>query len=349
MRFWFRRGVDGFRVDVIWHLIKDAEFRDNPPNAGFRATDLPHHRLVPLYTADRPEVHDVIAEMRLVADEFPDRVLIGEIYLPLERLVTYYGRDLAGLHLPFNFSLLSASWDAASIARLIAEYEAALPAGGWPNWVLGNHDRPRIASRVGPDQAKIASMLLLTLRGTPTVYYGDEIAMKDVAIAPAQVRDPLGKNVPGRGLGRDGCRTPMQWDSTPHAGFSSVEPWLPLGGGVGQNNVLAQRSDNRSVYQLYRCLIDLRRKRPALSLGSYGSVRADGNLLVFTREHGREQLLVALNFGGTPATASLPPGECAGRLLLSSAADRAGEPVRRHLNLSANEGALVELCAGNTK
>jgi alpha-glucosidase len=191
MRFWFRRGVDGFRVDVVWHLIKDDEFRDNPPNAGFRVTDPPHHRLVPLYTADRPEVHDVIAEMRRVADESPNRVLIGEIYLPLERLVAYCGRDLAGMHLPFNFSLLSTSWHAPSIARLIAEYEAALPAGGWPNWVLGNHDRPRIASRVGPDQARIAAMLLLTLRGTPTIYYGDEIALKEVAIAPAHVRDPL--------------------------------------------------------------------------------------------------------------------------------------------------------------
>jgi alpha-glucosidase len=344
MRFWFRRGVDGFRVDVVWHLIKDDEFRDNPPNAGFRPTDPPHHRLVPLYTADRPEVHDVIAEMRRVADEFPDRVLIGEIYLPLERLVAYYGRDLAGMHLPFNFSLLSTSWNAPSIARLIAEYEAALPAGGWPNWVLGNHDRPRIASRVGPDQARIAAMLLLTLRGTPTVYYGDEIAMKEVAIAPAQVRDPLGKKVSGRCLGRDGCRTPMQWDCTTHAGFSSVEPWLPLGRRLRRDNVLAQRSDNTSVYGLYRRLIGLRRKRPALLLGSYGSVRADGNLLVFTRELGREQLLVALNFGGTPVAASLPSGECIGRLLVSSAADRADEPVRGSLNLRANEGAIVELC-----
>ena len=349
MRFWFRRGVDGFRVDVVWHLIKDDEFRDNPPNVGFRPTDPPHHRLVPLYTADRPEVHDVIAEMRRVADEFPDRVLIGEIYLPLERLVAYYGRDLAGMHLPFNFSLLSTSWNAPSIARLIAEYEAALPAGGWPNWVLGNHDRPRIASRVGPDQARIAAMLLLTLRGTPTVYYGDEIAMKEVAIAPAQVRDPLGKKVSGRGLGRDGCRTPMQWDCTIHAGFSSVEPWLPLGRRLRRDNVLAQRSDNTSVYGLYRRLIGLRRKRPALLLGSYGSVRADGNLLVFTRELGREQLLVALNFGATPVAASLPSGECIGRLLVSSGADRADEPVRGSLNLRANEGAIVELCNGSTR
>jgi alpha-glucosidase len=342
MRFWFRRGVDGFRVDVLWHLIKDDEFRDNPPNADFRPTDPPHHRLVPLYTADRPEVHDVIAEMRRVADEFSDRVLIGEIYLPFERLVTYYGRDLGGMHLPFNFSLLSTSWHAASIARLIAEYEAALPAGGWPNWVLGNHDRPRIASRVGPDQARIAAMLLLTVRGTPTIYYGDEIAMQDVVIA--HVRDPLEKNVPGRSLGRDGCRTPMQWDGTPHAGFSSVEPWLPLGGALDEHNVLAQRSDNTSVYCLYRRLLDLRRKRPALSFGGYGSVRVDGNVLMFTRKHEREQLLVALNFAGEPLAASLPSGE--GRLLVSSAGDRVDEPVRGSLELRANEGAIVELCDG---
>lgn len=192
-------------------------------------------------------------------------------------------------------------------------------------------------------------MLLLTLRGTPTVYYGDEIAMKEVAIAPAQVHDPLGKKVSGRGPGRDGCRTPMQWDSTTHAGFTSVEPWLPLGRRLRQDNVLAQRSDNTSVYRLYRRLIGLRRKRPALLLGSYGSVRADGNLLVFTREHGREQLLVALNFGGTPVAASLPSGKCIGRLLVSSATDRSNEPVRGSLNLSANEGAIVELCNGSTR
>jgi alpha-glucosidase len=348
MRFWFRRGVDGFRVDVVWHLIKDDEFRDNPPNADFRVTDPPHHRLVPLYTADRPEVHDVIAEMRRVADEFPDRVLIGEIYLPLERLVAYYGRDLRGMHLPFNFSLLGASWNASVIAGLIGEYEAALPSGGWPNWVLGNHDWPRIASRIGPDQAKVATMLLLTLRGTPTIYYGDEIAMKEVTIAPDQVRDPLEKNVRGQGLGRDGCRTPMQWDRTTHAGFSSVESWLPVGI-MDHDNVVAQLCDNTSMYWLCRRLIDLRRKCPALSLGSYGSVRADENLLIFTREHGGEQLLVALNFAGEPAAASFPSGEWSGRLLISSAGDRACESVRGSVNLRAHEGTVVEISQGGTR
>jgi alpha-glucosidase len=343
MRFWFRRGVDGFRVDVIWHLIKDNRFRDNPPNPAFHAGDPPHHRLIPLYTVDRPEVHDVIAEMRHVADEFSDRVLIGEIYLPFERLVAYYGRDLAGVHLPFNFSLLSANWHAPSIARLISEYEEALPAGGWPNWVLGNHDRPRIASRVGSDQARIAAMLLLTLRGTPTIYYGDEIAMDEVAIAPNRVRDPLGKNAAGPRLGRDGCRTPMRWDATRHAGFSTTEPWLPLEGTSDASNVVAQRRDKRSMYQLHCRLIELRRKRTALSLGGYGSVFADGNLLVFTRELGRERILVALNFDGETTAVSLASGELAGRLLLSSVGDRENELIHGSVKLRPHEGAVVEV------
>src|SRR5713101_8763842 len=139
MRFWLRKGVDGFRVDVIWHLIKDEQFRDNPPNPDFREGQPPHWKVLPLRTTDQPEVHDVIAEMRRVIDEFDARVLIGEIYLPVERLVTYYGKNLAGAHLPFNFALLSAPWNARAIEKLLADYEAALPDGAWPNWVLGNH------------------------------------------------------------------------------------------------------------------------------------------------------------------------------------------------------------------
>src|SRR4051812_7735883 len=219
MRFWLGRGVDGFRVDVIWHLIKDDEFRDNPVRPEWRDGMPPHHAVVPLYTADRPEVHEVIEEMRGVVDEFPERLLIGEIYLPVERLVAYYGRELCGLHLPFNFALLQAPWQARSLARLIDEYEAALPAGGWPNWVLGSHDRRRVASRIGPAQTPVAPMLLLTLRGTPTIYYGEEIGVQQAEIPPERVRDPFELNVSGMGLGRDGCRTAMQWDAGRFAGF----------------------------------------------------------------------------------------------------------------------------------
>src|SRR5215470_3111022 len=230
MRFWLRKGVDGFRVDVIWHLIKDAEFRDNPPNPHFREGRPPNETILTQYSTDQPEVHEVIAEMRRVTDEFDARVLIGEIYLPLHRFVAYY--------------------------------EKALPPGAWPNWVLGNHDRPRVASRVGPEQARVAAMLLLTLRGTPTLYYGDEIGMHQVAIAPEQVRDPFERNVPGIGVGRDGCRTPMQWDATPHAGFSESEPWLPLADDFVRENVVNLDADAQSILSLYKSLIRVRRETP---------------------------------------------------------------------------------------
>ncbi len=280
MRFWLRKGVDGFRVDVIWHLIKDDQFRDNPVNPAYGPGMPPNQRVLPLYTADLPAVQEVITGLRRVTDEFPERLLIGEIYLPFERLAAYYGRDLAGVHLPFNFALLYALWDAGTIAALIDAYEAALPAGGWPNWVLGNHDRARIASRVGDTQARIAAMLLLTLRGTPTLYYGDEIGMRQVPIPPEQVRDPFEKRVPGIGVGRDGARTPMQWDAGAFAGFSTVEPWLPIPSCFQSRNVESELRDPASIQHLHRRLIATRRKHPALSAGQLpacaGAARPSG-------------------------------------------------------------------------
>jgi alpha-glucosidase len=149
LRFWLDHGVDGFRVDVIWLLIKDAALRDNPPNPNYRSTEAGIHRFLQVYSADQPETHEVIAEMRSVLDHYDERVLIGKIYLPIERLVTYYGQDLRGAQLPFNFQLLHTAWTATAVGKLVTDYEAALPSGGWPNWVLGNHDQPRIAARVG--------------------------------------------------------------------------------------------------------------------------------------------------------------------------------------------------------
>ncbi len=342
MRFWLERGVDGFRVDVIWHLMKDPQFRDNPINPAYREGQQPKLRLVPLYTADLPEVHNVIEKMRTVVDEFGGRVLIGEIYLPLEKLVAYYGRDLRGCHLPFNFSLLQVDWRARTIAKLIDEYEGLLPPGGWPNWVLGNHDRPRIASRVGREQARIAAMLLLSLRGTPTIYYGDEIGMVDVPIPPERVRDPLERNIPGRGLGRDGARTPMQWDPSPNAGFSPVDPWLPLTENFRSENVENARRDGTSIYNLYRRLIAARRAQPALSVGSYHAIAAEGDLILYTREYGENRILVSLNLGADPASVRLSQ-RVKGRVLVSCLADRDGEAVDGEIELRPDEGLIIAL------
>ncbi|WP_445492174.1 alpha-amylase family glycosyl hydrolase [Rhodopseudomonas sp. RCAM05734] len=341
MRFWLRRGVDGFRVDVIWHLIKDGEFRDNPVNPNFNAGRPPHEAVLTLHSADQPEVQEVVAEMRRVVDEFDDRVLIGEVYLPVERLVAYYGKDLSGANLPFNFALLSAPWNAREIAALIDRYEQALPLGAWPNWVLGNHDRPRVASRVGAAQARVAAMLLLTLRGTPTLYYGDEIGMRQVAIPAERVQDPFEKNVPGIGVGRDGCRTPMQWGATDNAGFTSGEPWLPLADDFATDNAAAFASDPHSILSLYVKLIDLRKHTLELVFGDYVPLQTAGDVLAYLRVYDGRALLVALNFS-SEATSMHVEGE-GGEIALTTELDRRGENVSGVLELRGNEGVIVRL------
>ena len=343
MRFWLARGVDGFRIDVLWLLIKDEEWRDNPTNPEFLAGMPLFRSQLATYTSDRPEIHDVVAGLRAVADEFAARLLIGEIYLPLERLVTYYGVDLGGVHLPFNFQLLRTAWQARSLAALIDRYEAALPPGAWPNWVLGNHDNSRIATRVGAAQSRTAAMLLLTLRGTPTLYYGDELGLGDVSIPPEQVQDPLEKNVPGKGLGRDPCRTPMQWDASDHAGFSRSKPWLPLSADYRAVNVRAEETDGASLLSLYRQLLRLRKARPALSLGDYRPVPATGDLLAYLRTDAHERLLIVLNLGAMPAALELPSGSSQGRVLLSTALDRHDEAIASRVSLRADEGLIVVL------
>ncbi|MDP9372137.1 MAG: alpha-amylase family glycosyl hydrolase [Chloroflexota bacterium] len=346
LRFWLDRGVDGFRVDVIWLMIKDDQFRDNPPNPDWQPGENPYRSQLPIYTADRPEVFDIIAMMRQVLDEYHERLMIGEIYLPIERLVTYYGAGGRGVHLPYNFQLILLPWDARRIAAAIDVYEAALPAGAWPNWVLGNHDRPRIASRAGAAQAGVAAMLLLTLRGTPTLYYGDEIGMHDVPIPPDLVQDPFEKNVPG--LGRDPERTPMQWDAGPGAGFTTGTPWLPLADDYRTVNVAAARDDPRSLLTLHRRLIALRRAEPALAVGGYRPVPAEGDVddvLAFLRDKENRHFLIVLNLGGRPRRFTPAPGgpELRGRVALSTRLDREGEEVSGVVELRGDEGLIVEL------
>lgn len=349
LRFWLRRGVDGFRVDVIWHLMKDPEFRDDPPNPDFRPGDPPFRQVLPLHSCDHPDIHGVVAGMRRVLAEFEgDRLLIGEIYLPVERLVAYYGEELGGAHLPFNFHLILTRWDAPSLRGLIEGYEAALPAGGWPNWVLGNHDQPRIATRVGPAQARVAAMLLLTLRGTPTLYYGDELGMEDVPIPAGRERDPFGMNMPGTGLGRDPERTPMLWDGTAFAGFSTAEPWLPLSPGWEVLNVEAQRGDPASMLNYLRAVLALRREHPSLTAGSYRTLAVQGDVLVFARAGAGERLVVALNLEPEPKVVVFGAGDAGGHVLLSTHPDRAGEAVGRELALRPDEGVVLATAAGPT-
>ena len=203
LRFWLDRGVDGFRIDVLWHLIKDDQFRDDPPNPGYRPGDSEHRKLLQLYSTDQPgdtrRRRRNARSVRKLPRARDDR---GDLP-PGRASRPYYGLERPGVHLPFNFQLIQAPWDACDIDGMIAEYDRLVPEGEWPNWVLGNHDQHRIATRIGPAQARVAAMLLLTLRGTPTLYYGDEIGMEDVPIPPDRIQDPYEKNEPGLGLGRD--------------------------------------------------------------------------------------------------------------------------------------------------
>ncbi len=348
LRFWFARGVDGFRIDVLWHLIKAAHFPDNPINPAYHEGLGEMDRVLQLHSTDQPEVHAIAAEMRRIADSYGDRVLIGEIYLPLDRLMLYYGRDGTGVHMPFNFGLVGASWDARTLAALIVAYDAALPLGGWPNWVLGNHDRPRIAARLGEAKARVAAMLLLTLRGTPTVYYGDEIGIGLVEIAPAQVCDPRELREPGLGLGRDPVRTPMPWDATPNAGFTTGTPWLPLNDDWRERNVEQQAQAPGSMLALYRSLLALRRSRPALAIGDI--VFLDGffdglpnhapEILAYERRSGEQRLLIALNLRDSPQELALPSWAHHARVLLSTVAGAPSE-TGASIVLHPDEGLIL--------
>lgn len=342
LRFWLAHGVDGFRVDVLYQIIKDDQFRDDPENPDYTPTMGPHNKHIHVFSMDRPEVHEVAREIRKVLEEYGDGVMIGEIWLPVDRLMTYYGAECQGTHLPLNFQLIELDWNASAIHSAIAQYEDLLPIGGWPNWVLGNHDVHRIASRVGRAQARIAAMMLLMLRGTPTMYYGDEIGMTDVPIPPDRVCDPLEKNVPGLGLGRDPQRTPMQWSAEPGAGFTpGTRTWLPLADDVHEVNVEAQQQDQSSILSLYRRLTELRRSEPALRVGEYREFACSETALSWIRSQGETRFLVAINLSHEPTGIAL--GELTG--LVEVATDLVGHGTRCSgtLVLGGDRGLVVRL------
>ncbi len=302
LRFWIDRGVDGFRVDAMRQLLKDPDWRDNPPNPDWDGVN-EYDSLLPVHSADIDEVQEVVAEIR---QAIGDRLMVAEVYAPIERLVRYYGENGRGAQLPFNFHLISTPWEAEAIAALVERYEAALPEGGWPNWVLGNHDRSRVATRVGPAQAGVAAMLLLTLRGTPTIYYGDEIGMTDV---PINTADPAG---------RDPERTPMQWDRG--GAFTDGEPWLPYG------DLTINVADAPPLLTLHRRLLALRRE---FAEAPYRTLHAGDGVLAYARG---DAFAIALNLTGEPR-----PLPVRGEPLLSTRLDGGADELR------PDEGVVLRL------
>jgi alpha-glucosidase len=348
LRFWLDRGVDGFRMDVVGMILKDPQLRDNPPDPN-APPDLPeadiYGQQLNIYNQDLDEVHEIIQEFRRVLDAYGQRCSIGEIWYELPRWVNYYGTKGEGLHLPFNFRLMNLPWTAKAIRASVDELESALPEGAWPNYVLGNHDRDRLASRVGLAQARVAAMLLLTLRGTPTLYYGDEIGLENGLIPPEKLQDPQGLRL-GAERTRDVARTPMQWDDSPNASFSTGEPWLPISPDYRECNVARQAADPASILNLYRHLLRLRRQFPALYGGSYQPVDAGcEDCFVYRREHGGRRYIIALNFTSKPQHLSISGEmpEDGARVLLSTFLDRSGPVSLSAFELRPDEGLLIDI------
>ncbi|MDB5519517.1 MAG: Maltodextrin glucosidase [Tardiphaga sp.] len=339
MRFWLRRGVDGFRVDASAVLIKDALLRDNPSNPDYDETMPPPQRLTPVFSDDRPEAMQCIEEMRRVIDEFDDRVLAGEVQGKTDRIGHFYAGANPRLHLPLNFALLDSSWDAHSLQAAIDAYLNVLPDGAWPDWVIGGHDKPRVASRLGQARARVLAVLLLTLKGTPFLFAGDEIGMEQVEIPKQRVQDPFEKLVGGYGLNRDPERSPIRWDGSPRGGFSTAEPWLPMGD-PAERNVARQQADTTSILALYRRLITLRRDEQALSIGEQQPLRSLNDVVAYKRTVGDAELLIGLNMAPDPRRWTWQGN---GTLLLSTHLDRDEDEAAAPLMLRGDEGVIIRL------
>jgi alpha-glucosidase len=321
-RFWLDLGADGFRMDVATAYFKDAELRSNPFSWKIVPDFLQDH----LYDRNRPEVHGVFKEFRAIADSYGDRMLIGETHgLDPALAASCHGERGDELHMAFNFDFLFRRWGAESFRESAARWYALLPAGAWPNFTLSNHDQKRHcfryrAGRLTEARARIAAAMLLCLRGTPFLYYGEELGMTCRRLPRSALRDPLGLSTWPLPFGRDPERTPMQWDGSRNAGFSRAEPWLPVNPDYPDRNVESQREDPASLWNWYRALIAVRGSEPALRDGDLAWLDAPKGVMAWRRtapagtdasEPGSEparDVDVYLNFTSSPRRVRLEPG-----------------------------------------
>jgi alpha-glucosidase len=353
LRFWLDRDVDGFRIDVAHFIMKDPQMRDDPlkkvPSSNFHKPLGDYDTQIHVHSQDHADIHPLYREIRKLLDEYSlarPRVALGEIHIfEWDRWAQYYGCNLDELHMPLNFQLLGIDLQVDKIRQVVDAVEGSLPVGAWPNYVLGNHDETRVASRYSEQQARLVAMLLLTLRGTPTIYYGDEIGMQEASITPELQQDPWGIRVPG--LGRDGCRTPMQWNTQANAGFSPQEasfPWLPIQDNFGEINVEWQLQQPDSILNLYRQLLSHRKSSPALQIGSYSPIEdVHKDCYAYKRtQPGSPAQIVLLNLSPDDLTIDLGHSTN-GSLQVSTYMDREGQVKLDHLSLRKFEGIIIEI------
>ena len=338
-RFWMDRSVDGFRLDVFNAYFKHPDLPDNPPKFGLRAFDRQKH----IYDIDQPEMLPLLNELRALLDSYPERYSVGETYQASpQKTVAYCGPDK--LHAAFSFDFtsneLSFPWNPGWIKEQIARREQIFnKAGVWPTTVMSNHDLPRAASRYAKGeqdaQARIALALLLTLRGTPFMYYGEEIGMRDIAVRRSEILDPPGRKYWPIYKGRDGCRSPMQWDNGKNAGFSSAKPWLPVHPDYLQRNVAAQAADPDSLFHFTKKLLSLRKTFPALQGGDYNPLESPPGTLAYLRSMPEQSILVAINFKSRTTEFVALQGKW--QLLLSSHEESTGTLAPYEVRLAIKE------------
>jgi alpha-glucosidase len=297
-RFWMNLGVDGFRLDVFNAYFKDAQYRDNPSKFGIRAFDRQHH----IYDTDQPELLPVLQNIRKIVDENPDGFTVGETFISTPEKAALYCQP-GNLHTTFNFDFLQSKWNPKAFVNVIQSWEDRLAPGSWPTYVLNNHDVVRAGTRYGrgenDDILKSAAVLLLTMRGTPFLYYGEEIGMRDITVKRKDILDPVGRKYWPFHKGRDGCRSPMQWNTSTNAGFGEGKPWLPVHPNYLQRNVDAMLSDKDSIWYIYQKLLKLRKEHQALRTGIFLPVTFEQkSLLAYMRQDDNETILVVINFRG---------------------------------------------------
>ena len=349
LEFWLKRGVDGFRLDAVNTLFEDPELRDNPPLPEPRRTISGVYTQAFVHNRGLPEVHHALRRVRAFVEERnPKALLISEAYVDrVADLVCFYGEENE-MHLPFNFFLAQVPrLDAARFRRAVEEVEQGC-GSRWPSLVLNNHDIARSCDRYGEVQnadaiAKLLAMLLLTLRGTPFLYYGEEIGMRtEHPASPDEVRDPVGKIFWPHYRGRDGARRPMPWTSAPGAGFTRGTPWLALSRDNTQRNVRDQRADPGSVLAWYHALLHLRRGSSALRDGRYRTLDAGPDVFAYARDHGTERLVIVVNMADAARDAAFESVTGSAWRVLLSTHRASGEPVDPgRLRLDAFEALLL--------
>jgi alpha-glucosidase len=304
-----------------------------------------------IYSRHHPETHNVLKEFRQVLDQYPEKTSVGEVNSEDSAIVAaYYGSDNDELHMNFYFALAQCRWKAGAFRRVVEKWEQSLPKSAWPAYTFSNHDIMRAIShysRKGQEdqRARLLAMMLLTLRGTPFIYYGEEIGMKEAKLMRSEIKDPVGLKWYPLYQGRDGSRTPMQWTAGRNAGFTTAEPWLPVGPEVDQRNVATQNQDPASLLNFYRRMINLRRSNPALQSGTYASVveGVPADCYFFKREHEGKSFLVALNFSSKKRQYNFKLLSGEPRLLLSTIADRqGGAAIITKLILNPLEGVVLK-------